>query len=85
MTCTGLELIKKTLKLLRKEIRKHQKIFYDEKQDDIEYLKDNIDELKRLKTLTLTAINIMTTRLNTLALMKLLDICLKVMMMMMNI
>ena len=85
MTCTGLELIKKTLKFLRKEIRKHQKIFYDEKQDDIEYLKDNIDELKRLKTLTLTAINIMTTRLNTLALMKLLDICLKVMMMMMNI
>ena len=40
---------KKTLKILRKALRKREKIVYDEKEDDIEYLKDNIDELKGLK------------------------------------
>ena len=56
-----------------------EKIVYDEKEDDIEYLKDNINELKGLKN-TLTKINIMTTRLNISVLMKQLDICLKIMM-----
>ena len=49
LTCTSLELIKKTLKILRKALGKREKIVYDEKEDDIEYLKDNIDELKGLK------------------------------------
>ena len=49
MTCTGLELVKKTLKFLRKSFRKREKIVYDEKEDDIEYLKDNINKLKGLK------------------------------------
>ena len=40
---------KKSLKNLRKALRKREKIVYDEKEDDIEYLKDNIDELKGLK------------------------------------
>ena len=40
---------KKTLKSLRKALRKREKIVYDEKEDNIEYLKDNIDELKGLK------------------------------------
>ena len=40
---------KKALKLLRKALRKREKILCDEKEDDIEYLKDNINELKGLK------------------------------------
>ena len=79
MNCTGLKLIKKTVKILRKTIRNRKKIVYDEEEDDIEYIKDNISELKNLKILILTEINIMTTGLNTLALMKQLSICSKMM------
>ena len=35
--------------MLRKSLRKRKKIVYDEKEDDIKYFKDNIDELKGLK------------------------------------
>ena len=37
---------KKTVKILRKAIRNREKIVYDEEEDDIEYIKDNINELK---------------------------------------
>ena len=40
---------KRLFKILRKAIRKHEKIVCDEKEDNIEYLKDNIDQLKSLK------------------------------------
>ena len=40
---------KKTVKILRKAIRNCEKIVYDEEKDDIEYIKDNINELKNLK------------------------------------
>ena len=40
---------KKLLKIKKKTLRKHEKIALDEKDNDIEYLKDNIDELKSLK------------------------------------
>ena len=49
MDCTGLKLIKKTVKFLRKAIRNREKIVYDEEEDDIKYTKDNINELKNLK------------------------------------
>ena len=49
MTSTGLELIKNTLRIFRRALKKREKIVYDEKEDDIEYLKDNINELKGLK------------------------------------
>ena len=49
MDCTGLELIKNTVKILRKAIRNREKIVYDEEEDYIEYIKDNINELKNLK------------------------------------
>ena len=49
MACTGLELIKNTLRIFRRALKKREKIVYDEKEDDIEYLKDNINELKGLK------------------------------------
>ena len=52
---------KELLKILRKALRKREKIVYDEKGDDIEYLKDYINELKGLKTIILIKINIMTT------------------------
>ena len=48
MDCTGLKLIK-TVNILRKGIRNHEKIVYDEEEDDIEYIKHNINELKNLK------------------------------------
>ena len=38
-----------TVKILRKAIRNCEKIVYDEKEDDINYIKDNINELKNLK------------------------------------
>ena len=69
---------KKTVNILRKAIRNREKIVYDEEEDDIEYIKDNINELKNLKKiLILTEINIMATGLNILALMKLISICSK--------
>ena len=69
---------KKNVKILRKAIRNREKIVYDEEEDDIEYIKDNINELKNLKEiLILTEINIMATGLNILALMKLISICSK--------
>ena len=68
---------KKTLKIFRKALRKREKSIYDEKEDDIEYLKDNIDKLKGLKNNYFDRINIMTTKLNILALIKQLDICSK--------
>ena len=71
---------KELLKILRKALRKREKIVYDEKGDDIEYLKGYINELKGLKTIILIKINIMTTELNISALRKQLDICLKMMM-----
>ena len=40
---------KKTVKILRKAIRNREKIVYDEEEDDIEYIKDNINGLKNLK------------------------------------
>ena len=40
---------KKTLTILRKAHRAREKTVCDEKEDDIEYLKDNIGELKVLK------------------------------------
>ena len=40
---------KKTLKILRKVLTEREKIIYDNEEDDIEYLKYNIDQLKRLK------------------------------------
>ena len=49
MDCTGLKLIKKTVTTLRKAVRNRQKIVYDEEEDDIEYIKENINELKNLK------------------------------------
>ena len=49
MDCTGLKLIKKNCKILRKAIRNREKIVYDGKEDDIEYIKDNINELMNLK------------------------------------
>ena len=49
MDCTGLKLIKKTVKILRKALRYCEKIVCDEEEDDIEYIKDNINELKNLK------------------------------------
>ena len=49
MDCTGLKLIKTTVKILRKAITNREKIVYDEEEDDIEYIKDNINELKNLK------------------------------------
>ena len=79
MDCTGLKLIKKTIKILRKSIRNYEKVVYDKKEDDIEYIKGNINKLKNLKKLTLTEVNIMATGLNILALMKQLSICLKMM------
>ena len=39
----------KALKFLRKALRKREKIVCDEKEDNIEYLKDNFNELKDLK------------------------------------
>ena len=42
---------KKSLKILGKALRKREKIVCYEKEDDIEYLKDNIDELKGLKNI----------------------------------
>ena len=71
MDWTGLKLIKKTVKILRKAIRNCEKIVYDEEDDDIEYTKDNINELKNLK-------NTYFDR-NILALMKQLSICSKMM------
>ena len=38
-----------SLKMLRKALRKREKIVCDGKEDDIEYLKNNIEELKDLK------------------------------------
>ena len=49
MDCTGLKLIKKTVKILRKAIRNREKVGYDDEEDDIEYITDNINELKNLK------------------------------------
>ena len=49
MDGTGLKLIRKTVKILIKAITDREKIAYDEKEDDIEYIKDNINELKNLK------------------------------------
>ena len=49
MYSTGLKLIKKTVKVLRKALRSREKIVCDEEEDDIEYIKDNINELKNLK------------------------------------
>ena len=49
MDCTGLKLVKNTVKILRKAIRNREKIVYDEEEDDIEYIKDNINELKNLE------------------------------------
>ena len=40
---------KKNCKILRKAIRNREKIVYDGKEDDIEYIKDNINELMNLK------------------------------------
>ena len=40
---------KRTLKILRKALKNCDKLVYDEKEDDFEYLKDDIDELKSLK------------------------------------
>ena len=37
------------MKILRKAIRNRKKIVYDEEADDVEYIKDNINELKNLK------------------------------------
>ena len=45
----GLNTIKKRLSSLRKSLRNHEKIVYDEKEDDIEYLKDLINYLNSLK------------------------------------
>ena len=45
MTATSLKLIKKAVKILRKPLTKREKIVCDEKEDDIEYLKDIINEL----------------------------------------
>ena len=47
MDCPGLKLIE-TVKNLRKAIRNREKNVYDE-EDDIEYIKDNINQLKNLK------------------------------------
>ena len=49
MDCTGLKLIKKTVKILRKAIRNSEKTVYDDEEDDIKYIKDNINESKNLK------------------------------------
>ena len=49
MDCIGLKLIKKPVKILRKAIENCEKIVYNEEEDDIEYIKDNINELKNLK------------------------------------
>ena len=35
--------------MFRKAIKNREKIVYDEEQDDIEYIKDNINKLKNLK------------------------------------
>ena len=40
---------KKLLQILRKAFRKREKIVCHEKKDDIEYLKDNINQLKSFK------------------------------------
>ena len=40
---------KKTVKILRKAIRNREKIVYDDEEDDIEYIKDNINGLKDVK------------------------------------
>ena len=37
---------KKTVKILRKPFRYREKIVSDDKEDDIEYIKDNINGLK---------------------------------------
>ena len=49
MDCTSLKLTKKNVKMLRKPIRNREKNVYDEKEDDIEYVKDNFNELRNLK------------------------------------
>ena len=45
----GLNTIKKRLSTLRKSLRNHEKIVYDEREDDIEYLKDRVNYLSSLK------------------------------------
>ena len=50
---------KRLLKILRKAPRIGERFVYDEKVDDIEYLKNNIDQLKGLKN-----VYIISTELN---------------------
>ena len=45
----GFKYNKKRLSNLRRSLKNHEKIVYDEKEDDIEYLKGRIDYLKCLK------------------------------------
>ena len=45
----GFKYNKKRLSTLRKAIRNHEKIVYDEKKDDIKYLHDCINCLNNLK------------------------------------
>ena len=40
---------KKSTKILKEALRKHEKTVNDENEDDIEYAKDSINELKSLK------------------------------------
>ena len=51
MDCAGLKLIKKnSVKTLRRAIRNREKFVYDE-EDNIEYIKDNVNELKNVKNI----------------------------------
>ena len=69
--------IKKSTRILRKSLRNYEKIVNDEKGDDIEYLKDQVNSLKNLKNLYIIKINITTTKFSILVLMKPLNTCLK--------
>ena len=45
----GFKYNRKRLSSLRKSLRNHEKIVYDKKEDDTEYLKDRINYLNNLK------------------------------------
>ena len=76
---------KESTKLLRKALRLNEKIVNNEKEGDTEYLKDQLNSLNNFKNVYTKKISIMITKLSILALMKLLDICLKIMMIMMMV
>ena len=74
----GLNTIKK-VKYLKKSLGNHEKIVYDEKEDDIEYLKDLINYLNSLKMDILNKINI-KTKISNIMELRLLGIYLMMMM-----